>query len=210
MPVITAATAMYSTVQSNSETRMPMGTSRCGLAGFLGVRRDRIEADEGEEHDRRPEHDARQAVGRERAADRVVDRHQPAIQADHAQQSPRAGRLLLALRSHFGQKVLDDRPVEFRLRAGRPRSAIDAAIWPCRGLGRGEIRPACFSRSRLLLRPLAGGRWRSAASSAARDPFSGNCVHPSGRCFFTKLRNRPRLLRQAPARSRESPVQFAG
>ena len=33
------------------------------LAGLLGVGGNRVEADEGEEHDRRPEHDARQAVG---------------------------------------------------------------------------------------------------------------------------------------------------
>ncbi len=30
MPVTTAATRMYKTVQTESETRMPMGTSRCG------------------------------------------------------------------------------------------------------------------------------------------------------------------------------------
>ena len=31
---------------------MPIGTSRCGLLRLLGVRRDRIESDVGEEDDR--------------------------------------------------------------------------------------------------------------------------------------------------------------
>ena len=31
MPVSTAATPMYSTVQTTSEARMAMGTSRCGF-----------------------------------------------------------------------------------------------------------------------------------------------------------------------------------
>ena len=48
---------------------------------LFGVRGDRIEADVGEEDDRRPEHDPRQAVGHERRARGVVDRQQPAVQA---------------------------------------------------------------------------------------------------------------------------------
>ena len=81
---------------------------------FLGVRRDRIEADEREEYDRRPEHDPRQAVGRKRAARGVVDRQQPAIQTEHSQQAPRADRLLPPLRFDLRQELFDNRLVSHR------------------------------------------------------------------------------------------------
>ena len=43
---------------------MPIGTSRCGLLGLLGVRGDRVEADVGEEDDRGAgEHAERLAAG---------------------------------------------------------------------------------------------------------------------------------------------------
>jgi len=35
MPVKTPATRMYKVVQTNNETMMPMGKSRCGFLGFL-------------------------------------------------------------------------------------------------------------------------------------------------------------------------------
>ena len=57
-------------------------------AGLLGVGRDGIEADEGEENDRRSQHDAREAVGHERAARGVVDGHQPAIQPQQCPTCP--------------------------------------------------------------------------------------------------------------------------
>ena len=88
MPVTTAAT---SDVQQRAERERDEdadGHVALRAAGLLGVRRDGIEADEGEEHDRRPEHDARQAVGHERAARGVVDGHQPAIQPQQCPAMP--------------------------------------------------------------------------------------------------------------------------
>ena len=58
-PVSTSDTLTYSTVQISSVIRMPNGKSRCGLATLFGGRRDRIEADVGEEHDGRAGDDAR-------------------------------------------------------------------------------------------------------------------------------------------------------
>ena len=54
MPVSTAATAMYSTVQTTSEAMMPIGHVALRVAGLLGVGRDRVEADVGEEDHRGP------------------------------------------------------------------------------------------------------------------------------------------------------------
>ena len=57
------------------------------------MRGNRVEADVGEKHDRRPEHDPRQAVRGEGCAGGVVDGHQPAIKPQKSQQSPGGGLL---------------------------------------------------------------------------------------------------------------------
>ena len=50
--------------EQRATTMMPIGTSRCGLLGLLGVRRDRVEADVGEEDERGAgEHADRLAAG---------------------------------------------------------------------------------------------------------------------------------------------------
>ena len=74
------------------------------MAGLLGVRGDRIEADEGEEHDRRPQHDSRQAVGGEGTPRRVVDGDQPAVQSHHAQQAPGDGLSFFSPFFHQGRQ----------------------------------------------------------------------------------------------------------
>ena len=56
---------------------MPIGRSRLGLRVFFGDGGDRVEADVGEEHDRRAGLDAVPAVGRERVPVRGVHVAQP-------------------------------------------------------------------------------------------------------------------------------------
>ena len=72
IPVSTSDTTTYSTVQMASDPRMPMGMSRWG-PGLLGGGGDHVEADEGEEHDRRPEADAEPAVGQRLDAEQDLD-----------------------------------------------------------------------------------------------------------------------------------------
>ena len=64
MPVSTAATAMYSTVQIDQRGDDPDRDVPLRVRGLLGVRGDRVEADVGEEDHRRPgQHAQRLAAG---------------------------------------------------------------------------------------------------------------------------------------------------
>ena len=68
MPVSTAATAMYSTVQSSSEVDDADRHVALRVARLLGVGRDRVEADVGEEDVAGAARHAAEAVRHERAA----------------------------------------------------------------------------------------------------------------------------------------------
>ena len=63
------------TVQIARPPRMPIGRLRCGLRGLLRGGRDRVEADVGEEHDRRALMDAGEAVRRKRRVVVGIDVH---------------------------------------------------------------------------------------------------------------------------------------
>ena len=146
------------------------------IAGLFGVRRDRVEADVGEEDDRRPEHDARQAVGHEGRAGGVVDRQQPAVQPDQAQHAPGVGRLSLASARTSGSNSLPRPADRLRLRAGRPRSR-----WRRRRSSRppraAESRPAFCSRCGLLLGPFDDDRPPPICFVKRRMPrVSARCV----------------------------------
>ena len=84
------------TVQTTSEPRMPTGMSRFGFLVFLRGRRDRVEPDEGEEHDARTAENAQNAavvvrhafgrhIGRRRWNERRVIRRidEPPAEHDH-------------------------------------------------------------------------------------------------------------------------------
>ena len=72
MPVMTADSAMYSTVQIDRLMMMPNGMSFAGVLRLLGRGRHRVEPDVGEEDDRRGGADALESVRRETARGRVV------------------------------------------------------------------------------------------------------------------------------------------
>ena len=95
--------------RQNADRRVALRISR-----LFGVRRDRVESDEGKEDDRGPEHDSRQAVGHERRAGGVVDRQQPAIQSEQAKDSPRVGGFCLARRANLRKKLVDDGAIFLR------------------------------------------------------------------------------------------------
>ena len=61
MPVMTAATTMYSSVQTHKRHENADRHVALRVAGLFRVRGDGIEADEGEEDDRRAQHDARRS-----------------------------------------------------------------------------------------------------------------------------------------------------
>ena len=79
---------MYSTVHSTSETMMPIGTSRWGLLGLLGVGRDRVEADVGEEDDRRAGEHADRLAGRARLPEQRVAEEADRRSAERRERRP--------------------------------------------------------------------------------------------------------------------------
>ena len=137
-----------------------MGTSRCGLRRLFGVGRDRVEADVGEEHDRRPQHDARQAVGHER---RCGWRRRWAAASGSAPASPAGPKIrppfVSPCRANLREAASPTTPGlrsvlgRFGLGLRREQSALIAAA----SLGR---EPAgLLQAARLLARPIRAGSW---------------------------------------------------
>ena len=91
MPVMTADTAMYNTVQMPSDARMPIGTSRCGLIASSECVEIESKPMKAKKPRGRAEHDAGDAVGHEVVARAVVDLFQRLVDADLTDHAPFLG-----------------------------------------------------------------------------------------------------------------------